>query len=336
MHTRTPNCSRRELHLHAGHRMGTQALWIAIALSVAASGCKSSANSGTSRSNSSATVVKAEDLPERHRAVIAAWKKGGAVWEIEHENVVRDPELSRFVVDNLIIEMVQAFDRSRIAATGKAEGPFERAQRELVLLGEHSAPELVELLALKDGVVAFLASDTLVKIGAPANEGARRLLDEPNPEARRRAAELLSKLPNAGADEPKVLEALGARVEKDEVWIVRGQAALALGARGSRHKHKGYALGVLVRALEDADVSVGESAAHAIATLGEPRAIPKLADALPRAAKSGRVSVVAAIEAALAALSGEKRRLEPDGWHRFWKEHETELTQPAIAPREPH
>ena len=298
----------------------------------------SSACSGPANSNSgnSAALVKSADLPERQRAVLEAWKTGGAAWEIEHERVVRDPDLARFVVDNLIVEMVQAFDRSRIAAVGKLEGPFERAQNELVLLKEHSAPELAELLALKDGVVAFLAADTLEKIGAPAIAGTLHILDDSHVEARRRAAELLARLPNAGPGEPQVLEALGARVEKDEAWIVRGQAALALGARGARHKHKGYALGVLVRALDDLDTSVGESAARGIAALGEPRAIPKLTDALARAAQAGHVSVVAAIEAALASLSGEKRRLEPDGWRRWWKEHESELTKPLPDTRDPH
>jgi hypothetical protein len=300
--------------------------------------CACSGPASTGAGNSAA-LVKSADLPERHRAVLEAWKKGGAAWEIEHENVVRDPDLARFVVDNLIVEMVQAFDRSRIAAVGKLEGPFERAQNELVLLKEHSAPELAELLALKDGVVAFLAADTLEKIGAPAIPCTLHVLLDPHVEGRRRAAELLSKLPNAGPSEPLVLEALGARVEKDEAWIVRGQAALALGARGARHKYKGYALGVLVRALDDKDTAVGESAARAIGTLGEPRAIPKLTDALSTAAQAGHVSVVAAIEASLAGLSGEKRHLEPDGWRRWWKEHESALTQPLppiTAPPEPH
>ena len=47
-------------------------------------------------------------------------------------------------------------------------GEFERAQAELVRLGEASAPVLAGLLALSDGVVAALSARTLERIGRPA------------------------------------------------------------------------------------------------------------------------------------------------------------------------
>lgn len=274
-----------------------------------------------------APIVKPEDLPARHRAILEAWKKGGASWDLERDAVRADPELARFVVDNLTIEMVQAFDRSRLARVGQVAGPFERAQHELVFLSEHSTPVLVQFLTVKDGVVALLAADTLTLIGAPAIEPTLRLLTDARAETRRRAAELLGRLPHAGGGEPRVLEALGARVSGDEAWIVRGQSAQSLGARGAQHDHKGFALGVLGRALADEDESVAEAAAKALGALGEGRAIPKLVDGLAAASAAGRPVVVAAIQGALAALSGDGTRRDVSQWRAWWREHEGDFTK---------
>ncbi|MDZ4773103.1 MAG: HEAT repeat domain-containing protein [Planctomycetota bacterium] len=272
---------------------------ICAALSLAA--C--STGSGTSSSSSAPNIVKPNDLPARHRAVLEAWKTGGTAWSIERENVRDDPELARFVVDNLTIEMVQAFDRSRLAQTGQRAGPFERAQEELVFLSEHSTPVLVQFLIVGDGIVAFLAADTLTKIGDLALEPTLTVLEHTQAEARRRAAELLERLPYAGSGEGRVLEALAVRIEKDREWIVRAQSARALGARGAKHEHKGFAMGVLVRALSDQDEGVAESAAKALGELGEVRAIPRLDEALSAASEGGRPALVDAIRAAKRVLS---------------------------------
>lgn len=272
----------------------------------------------------SPSVVRPEDLPARHRAVLAAWRKGGAAWEIERESVRRDPELARFLVDNLAIEMVRAFDRSNLARAGEAKGPFERAQDELVLLGEHSSPFLAQFLAVRDGIVAYLAADTLARIGTAAVDPVVEVLADPNGETRRRAAELLARLPHQGAREPAVLEALACCVEKDREWIVRGEAARALGERGSRHEHKGFAMGVLVRALADPDEAVAQAAGRALGRLGERRAIPRLVDALEAASQAGRVKVVTALSASLSALAGDGASRGVSEWRAWWREHEAE------------
>jgi hypothetical protein len=266
--------------------------------------CKSEGETRASR------VVPPAELPEDLRAT----------WEIERERVIADPARLRFVVDNLVIEMVRAYERSRLTTPGQVEGPFERAQRELVLMPAGSTPVLVELLAVKDGIVAFLAADVLQKIGAPALDGVTQKLASETPEVRRRSAELLAKLPQGGAREPAIHEALGALVKSDEQWIVRAQAAETLGVRGARHDHKGYCLAVLSRALQDPDPAVVTSACAALATLAEPRAIPVLIQALERRAASGDLKGVRAAQEALRSLSGVERDLGPAEWASWWRD----------------
>jgi HEAT repeat protein len=101
---------------------------------------------------------------------------------------------------------------------------------------------------------------------------------------------------------------------------VRAQSAQSLGARASRHTHKGYAAGVLARCLGDADPAVCESAAKGLSELAEPRAIPFLIDALERNSARGDVSALRATQASLRALSGEKRDRSAEEWRRWWRE----------------
>jgi HEAT repeat protein len=277
-------------------------------------------------------IVKPADLPARHQEILEAWKKGGAAWDFERDAVRADPELSRFVVDNLTIELVQAYDRSRLARVAQQRGPFERAQDELVLMADQSTPVLVQFMTLKDDIVAFLAADTLARIGVPAIEPTLKLLENADPKNRMRAADLLGKLPHAGGGETKVLEALAARVESDREWIVRGQSAQALGARGARHAHKGFAMGVLGRALNDEDISVAAAAAEALGVLGEPRAIPKLVDALAASSAAGKPMVVDAIQDALARLSRDNTRRDVNQWRAWWREHEAGFAKPLTTP----
>ncbi len=264
-----------------------------------------------------ARVVPVAELPASQRAAWEAWQKGGAVWEIERERVKRDPELARFVVDNLVREMVKTYDRSGFARPGGVPGRFERAQEDLVELGAHSAPVLAQLLDVPDGIIAFLASDRLVVLGASAIPVVTPLLAAERPETRRRAAELLGKLPNAGQGEIDVQKLLAERVERDKEWPVRAESARSLGARGRAHDHKGFAMGVLVRALRDEDSGVATNAAKALETLDEPAAIPKMIDPLEAAAQAGKPGVVQAIEQTLGVLAGDGKRRSIEEWRRF-------------------
>src|SRR5262249_45279082 len=149
---------------------------------------------------------------------------------------------------------------------------------------------------VKDGIVAFLAADTLKRIGVSAVPDIAARLDSREPELRRRAAELLGEMPSLDADEPALLEKLGARVEKDEAWIVRAQAALSLAARGSRREEKGYAQAVLTRALGDKDPAVAKSACRGLATLGSTRAVPALIRFLETGARNADLGGVKAAQ----------------------------------------
>jgi HEAT repeat protein len=195
-----------------------------------------------------------------------------------------------------------------------------------------STPVLVELLGVADGIVAYLAADTLARIGAPAVLPVAAKLAAAEPETRRRAAELLEKLPPAGAGEPAVLESLGVLAERDPRWIVRAQAARALGARGARHAHKGYAATVLARALADPDPEVVKSALEGLATLGESSAIPALIRSLERAARDGELAALLAAQTALRRLTGETVDHDPEQWWEWWERWRARATPPPANP----
>ena len=265
-------------------------------------------------------VVPADELPAAQREVWRLYQAGGPAWEAERARVLADAALSRFLVDNLLRELVRSYDRSRLSRPGEQPGPFERAGAELVACAARSTQPLAEMLALHDGVVAFLAADVLARIGAGATEPVCAKLEHADVEVRRRAAELLGRLGHAGEDEPRVEQMLGQHAEHDAAWIVRAQAAESLGARGARHTHKGYAAGVLARCLGDADPAVAESAAKGLRALAEPRAIPLLIDALERNASRGDLAALRATQAALRGLSGEAKDRTPEEWRRWWRE----------------
>jgi HEAT repeat protein len=268
-------------------------------------------------SSEGARVVPLAELPETYRATWAAWLEGAPEFELERARVERDPDLARFVVDNLVREMVRTYDRSGFARPGGEPGRFERAQADLVAFAPQSAPVLAELVRVRDGVVAFLAADRLVAIGPPSVPLVLPLLAAERTETRRRAAELLGRLAHVGQGEIEVQKALADHAEHDPEWPVRAEAARSLGARGRRHDHKGYAAGVLLRAVHDQDDTVASSAAKGLEALGEPRVIPRLADALGAASSEGRVGVVRDIEHALVALAGDGQRRSLAQWRAY-------------------
>lgn len=294
--------------------------------------CGSTPDGARQPHGGSASVVAAEDLPTRERETLAAWRKGGAAWEIEREAVRKDPALARFMVQNAAREMVASFERSRLVNQPTKDGPFERAQAELVALPEHSIPLLVESLRVKDGVVAFLAADVLARIGAAAIDPVLSLLADERAETRRRAVELLGRLPARGADEDRVLARAGELALSDPEWIVRAQAAQALAWRARQANQTASATGALCRLLRDEDPAVALAAAEGLTHLAEPRSFERVLAALEAAPARGEPRLVAELERTLAAIAGDERRRSVREWRAFWQAQGRRLLDQSAKP----
>jgi hypothetical protein len=278
------------------------------------------ASAGKDASGGKSGLVKPEELPPREREVLEAWRAGGARWNAERERVVADPELARFLVNNLVVQMVRSFDRSAVGSAFRPTTPFTQAQDELVRIADRSTPVLVEMLLLRDDIVAFLAADTLRRIGVPAVDPVAAKLGSGPPEIRRRLAELIGTLPESPTAEAAILETLGRGAEHDEAWIVRAQSARALGLRAARRPEKGYAAAVLSRALSDPDSEVRKTALRALTDLGDASAVPPLIRALERAAAAGDLPGLRGAQSALRELLGVSRDLDPEEWWKLWEQ----------------
>jgi hypothetical protein len=295
-------------------------------------GCAATPDAPRQARADSPSVVASSDLPARERATLEAWRKGGAAWEIERERVRKDPALARFLVQNAAREMVASFERSRLVNQPLKDGPFERAQAELAALPEHSIPLLVESLRLKDGVVAFLAADVLERIGVAAIEPVLALSLDERAETRRRAIELVGRLPGAGADEASVLERTGELALSDPQWIVRAQAAQSLALRARQANQTAWATGALCRLLRDEDPAVALAAAEGLTWLAEPRSFERVLGAVEAAPERGEPRLVAELERTLAAIAGDQRRRSVPQWRSFWQAEGRRLLDQSKGP----
>lgn len=316
-------------------RSGSPRLRGAAALALAAllaAGACDAPGSGGGGERPRAELTRASELPESHRALLAAYGRGGEDWERARLGALEDPALERFLIDNLVIEMVRAWSSMAGEAAPRSRAAFERAQGELVRLGPRAVPVLAGLLEAPDGVVAELAARTLERIGRDAVGAVAKVLAGPRRDARRRAAQLLERLPHAAEGEGAVHEALAHALAEDPEWIVRAQAALALGARGARDRDSEPARRALERALADTDAVVAASAADGLARLGDPLAVPALIAALERAQAQGDLRAVRALDRALQASSGEARARDPAGWAAWWRENRDALLRARSGP----
>lgn len=264
-----------------------------------------------------------ERLPERERAALEAWRAGESAWLESRDTFVHDPALAAFLVDNLVVVLVRSYDSGHVPREGVPVRPFERARAELVRLPEFSGPVLAELLVVGDGVVAYLATDVLRRLpgGVAAPAVAERLTAE-RVEQRRRAADVLERLQDAGTAEHGVQASLARLLVSDPEMIVRAQAARALGARAGRgvvaEPTRLAALDALSRALSDHDPDVRASAAVGLAELGDVRAVPALVQALGRALQgTADRTEVRALQTTLRRLTGEPQDQDLAGW-RAW------------------
>lgn len=257
-----------------------------------------------------------------------AYDAAGDEWDAARERALADPELQRFLVDHLVLRMVQAYDKIARPGGVDASAQYDRAQGELTRIGAPAAGVLAGLVAVSDGIVATLAARTLERIGEPAVDAVLPLAGSKSARTRQRATELLGDLPYAGDGEDAVRSSLVELLRADSDWVVRAHAATAIGARGSRDRVTEPARRPLEAALADADPAVAEAAAAGLGRLGDPLAVPSLLRSLAPAAERGDLRQVRACQAALLAVTGERAERDLEGWNRWWYEQRDRLARP--------
>jgi len=298
-------------------------------LAAAIPGCRSTAPDPPSEP---AAARATRELSAEEQALLEAYGKGGEEWDRARARALLDPELERFLIDRLVLEMVRAYEGIARPGGETASAEFDRAQAELVRLGERSAPVLAGLLALSDGGGASLAARTLERIGRPGIEAVLPLTGATPVRTRLRAAEVLERLPHAGGREAQVRAALTSLALDDPDWTVRAQAARSLGERGSRDRLTEPARRTLERVLSDPDPAVSEAAAVGLARLGDPLAVPALIERLALAVEQGDLRAVRACQGALRTVTQDPRERDLEGWQRWWYEHRDEI-QRSQGPR---
>ncbi|MEE8466844.1 MAG: HEAT repeat domain-containing protein, partial [Planctomycetota bacterium] len=309
----------------ATHAAARAAAWVA---AQATNGCGSVligavlVLAGCAGSGSSARVRKLDELPTEYRVLWKAWLSDQPDWAERREVALWDPRLTEFLVDNLARAMLATYGRSRIASPGSAgSGVFERSQAELVSLGQHSVPTLIELTAIGDGATAFLCTSVLQRIGRPALAATAELLERDAPQARQRAAELLGKLPHGRRAEPELRAALIRHLREDPHWMTRASCAESLGRRGARDVETESARVALCLALGDEEPEVARSATVSLVRLDDPAAIPALINHLQRTQVAGEVTGNRLAQASLRGLSHTTQNLTPRQWRSWWREN---------------
>lgn len=264
-------------------------------------------------------VLRTDELPERERTILSAWRAGGAQWAELEPSVLANPDERSFLVDNLVRDLVRHFEQSKLAGIGEADGPFERSRAQLVRMPADSTPLLVELTAKGDGVVAYLSADLLIAIGPGARAPVAARCSDPSASVRRRMVELWGKLPAGETPIPTAeWERLGALARHDPDWLVRGEAQSSLASIGAQQQNKGFVAGILRQGLADPDLAVAQKAAEGFGVLGEPRAIPWLIDGLTPLERKGAAAAVKAGRKSLEVLSGEQRDRTLPEWQEWW------------------
>jgi HEAT repeat protein len=290
---------------------------------------------GGEGSRGSGRVRPVEELPVEYATAWRAWVDRTGDWPEWRARVAADPELADFFVDNLVRVLVRSYDGARLSTAQDLPGPFERARRELLFLGERSGPVLVELLVVGDGVVSFLAGDLLVELDDPRlTVAVARKLEAERPEDRRRAAEWLGRLAPAGDGEEEVWRRLRAAVGDPE-WFVRAQVALSAGERGLLVGRLDLARPVLVAALADPDRAVQQSACEALRRSRDAGAAPALVDLLGRLEAGGTdLATRRAAQGALESVTGARGVEGADRW-RAWLRARRGGAEGSIRPGGP-
>lgn len=284
-----------------------------LALGLLAAACRASAVGGPER-------VDLEALPADYAALLEAYDEGGEVWLAARAEALDDPGKARFLVDNISAHMVRSFETASVGSHRAKSFPFERAQSELVLMSEHSLPLLIGMVATDDGVLAHLGGETCARIGEPAIDPCLELFSHPRDQVRRRAVELVGRLPRAGEQELELVARLAAVARDDEAWVVRAQAARALGERAQYQERIGALREALEATTRDEDSTVVAEAAKALGVVGDRSSVPTLLKLLERSLEAAEAETWTATQQALVALAGGGPQRDLDDWRRWWRD----------------
>ncbi|WP_419192256.1 HEAT repeat domain-containing protein [Engelhardtia mirabilis] len=263
--------------------------------------------------------VSFDQLPPEYRAALAAYDEGGETWSATREQALANPDLARFLVDNLSVKMVRSFETAKMGSPEARNFPFQRAQSELVLMAQYSLPLMTGMVATDDEILAHLGAETCARIGVSALEPAIELLGHERSQVRRRAADLLGRLPSAGEGELELIAALARTASDDPDWVVRAQAVRALTARAGHQLRIGALREALERATRDRDPAVAGEGARGLGHLGDLEAIPTLLSTLERAYEDGEMTLWNDTQDALVALAGGPKR-DLAGWRQWSKD----------------
>ncbi len=281
-------------------------------------------------------MVAVDKIEGKYSDLLMAWKQGGFVWEIKRSEALGDPELTTFLVDNLLVLLfeeyrgIQAAIAARGGAVSLAKNPtFERTREELILCGAPAAEALAETLALADDLLATLSKEVLMQMGPAAAPPVSVLLDREKAAVRFRAAESLGRLPSAGMTEGTVLERLGKAAQEDVSDLVRVKATASIGERGlwsqigrptDEINLEPYRL-ELEACLENSSEGVRIAAAKAMRSLGDRRGVEALIDAATSAGKADRTRELKAHADALASLAGVDHGWDMNEWRLWWRDN---------------
>lgn len=310
-------------------RIGPQlSCGLLLGLCLAWSGCGTPTKQEAIRPVASRTPLS--DLPSAYRVLWAAWTERAADWPLRREMALEDPGLTRFLVENLIGELIAAYKAGAFTQP-RAErlGQYDWIKQELAVIGAPAAEPLAELLALGNGDGPAIAGDVLEALGeAGVSAVSDQLLRTDNSRARGLAAELLVRLPLSSGNETEVQARLIELLRSDPDWTVRKYSALAL-ARRSRDlsaRAEGVgdsdrALGALSRALVDTDSAVSEAAAVGLGLAGDVRAVPALINHLERILRSTDLSHARSAYRSLFNLTGVQDLRGTAAWREWWRLH---------------
>lgn len=281
-------------------------------------------SASSNQERDAARGVRANELAPAKAELLKAYARGGPEWTSARERALADPALAKFLIDNLVLELVRAHRALGGADQSRALRAYRRALEELVAMPELSTPVLVTLLEVADPVGSTVAGVALEEIGRPAVEPVSALLLRSEVEARRRSADLLGRLPHAGSHEARVRALMVERFGEEPDWLARTALARAIGLRGSRDSDVIPWRQALQAGLLDEDPAVAQAATEGLIALGDERAIPVLIDVLDRSARSGDYTRFQGAQRALVALSRAGEQPSVEAWRAWWAKREAQ------------